>query len=266
MESLPDLLNGRNAAETRPLTATLAQAASIDDATPAPAIVHRRYGRGQVVSVGVEGLWRWGLNSKVEGVNAPFDRFWDQLVLWLLAGRDFIPNRQFSFRPSSANVVLGEKAYFRMTMRQPDPQVRSVPLRLFFGETEIARANLTPGATDSGRLTAEFVPDRVGRYRAVAEFPDGTKQESRFIVFTENVEETEVATDVVCLRRLCESSGGRLIEPGELSRLVEELNHEKADITPKTWLKPVWNAPWVFYGIAIVFGLDWYLRRRWGLC
>jgi hypothetical protein len=266
IESLPDLLNGRNAAEMRPLTATLAQAAGIDDATPAPAIVHRRYGRGQVVSVGVEGLWRWGLNAKVEGINAPFDRFWDQLVLWLLAGRDFIPNTQFSFRPNSANIMLGEKVYFRLTIRQPDPRVKSVPITLFLGETEIARANMTAGASDPGRLMAEYLPERVGRYRAVANFPDGTIQESRFIVFNENVEETEVTTDVACLRRLCESSGGRVIEPAELPRLLDELNREKSDLTPKTWLKPVWNAAWVFYGIAVLFALDWFLRRRWGLC
>ncbi|MEJ0088994.1 MAG: hypothetical protein WDM80_04470 [Limisphaerales bacterium] len=77
--------------------------------------MHRRYGRGQVVSIGVDGLWRWSLNAKVEGVNSPFDRFWDQMILWLLAGRDFIPNRQFSFRPSSANILLGEKIYFRLS-------------------------------------------------------------------------------------------------------------------------------------------------------
>ncbi|MGC3960749.1 MAG: VWA domain-containing protein [Verrucomicrobiota bacterium] len=265
MESLPDLLNGHNAAETRPLTATLAQAAGIDDVTPAPAIVHRRYGRGQVVSVGVEGLWRWALNAKVESANAPFDRFWDQLILWLLAGRDFIPNRQFSFRPNSANIVLGEKVHFRMTMRQPDSRVKSLPLKLFLGETEVARVNLT-AASDPGRLTAEYLPERVGRYRATANFPDGTTQESRFIVFNENVEETEVATDVACLRRICESSGGRLIEPTDLPRLLEELGREPAEMTPKTWLKPVWNVAWVFYGTALVFALDWFLRRRWGLC
>jgi len=266
VDSLPDLLNGRSAAETKPLTATLAQAAGRDDPTPSPAIVHRRYGRGQVVSVGVEGLWRWGLNSKVEGVNAPFDRFWDQMILWLLAGRDFIPNKQFSFRPNSGNIMLGEKVHLRLTMRNPNPSVKSVPIRLFFGDTEIGRANMTASATDAGRLAAEYLPERVGRYRAVASFPDGTTQESRFIVFTENLEETEVATDVVGLRRLCESSGGRVIDPADLARLIKELDSDKTDATPKTKLCPVWNVAWVFYLTGLVFGLDWFLRRRWGLC
>ncbi len=266
VEALPDLLNGRKAEDTKPLTSTLAQAAGRDDPTPAPAIVHRRYGSGQVISVGVEGLWRWGLNAKVEGINSPFDRFWDQMILWLLAGRDFIPNAKFSFRPNSANIMLGEKVYFRLTMRQLDPTVRSVPVTLFLGDKEVGRANMASSGPDSGRLVAEFLPERIGRYRAVARFPDGTSQESRFIVYTENLEETEVATDVVGLRRLCEASGGRLIEPADLKRLLQELNSEKADTTPKTKLCPVWNVAWVFYLTGLLFGVDWFLRRRWGLC
>jgi hypothetical protein len=266
LDTLPDLLGGHKAGAAKPLTSTLALAANRDDGAAAPAIVHRRYGSGQVVSVGVVGLWRWGLNSKAEGVNTPFDRFWDQMMLWLLAGRDFIPSRQFSFRPNSANILLGERVYFRVAMRQNDASLKTVPLRLYLGDAEVGRVNMTAATTQGGRLAGEFVPQRVGRYRAVANFPDGTSQESRFIVYTENLEETEVAVDLVGLRRLCESSGGRLIEPGDLGRLFKELNSEKDQAAPQTRLCPVWNQAWVFYLAGVLFGMDWFLRRRWGLC
>jgi hypothetical protein len=266
MEGLPDLLSGRKAAATKPLTSTLALAASREEGGAAPAIVHRRYGTGQVVSLGVEGLWRWGLNSKAEGLNSPFDRFWDQMILWLLAGRDFVPSHQFSFRPNSANILLGEKVYFRVTMRQNDARVKSIPLSLYLGEAEVGRVNMSVGTSQGGRLAGEFIPERVGRYRAVASFPDGTSQESRFIVYTENLEETEVAVDVVGLRRLCESSGGRLIEPGALAGLFKELNSEKTEAASQLRLRPVWNQAWVFYLASLLFGVDWFLRRRWGLC
>lgn len=266
LDALPDLVAADTPQETKPLASIFAVAASREDTAPEAAIVHRRYGRGQIVSVGVEGLWRWALNSKAEGVNSTFDHFWDQMILWLLAGRDFIPNRQFSFRPSSANILLGEKVYFRLVLRQPDPRVKSVPVTLYFGDTLASRVNLAPAAASVGRLTAEFLPEHVGRYRAVVDLPDGTHQESRFIVFTENLEETEVATDTLFLRRLCESSGGRLIDPGELPKLLKELGNERADLTPRTVLRPVWNAAWVFYLAGLLFGLDWFLRRRWGLC
>jgi hypothetical protein len=266
LDALPEVLTARDATERKPLTATLAVAAPRDGAEPVPGMVHRRFGQGQVVSIGVEGLWRWGLNPKVEGVNTAFDRFWDQMILWLLASRDFLPARQFSLRTSSANIQLGEKVFFRLMMRNPDPTVKTVPLRLYHGEKEIARATMAASnPEDAMRLTAEFLPEQTGRYRVQASFPDGTTQESRFIVFTENLEETEVATDVVALRRLCESSGGRVIAPAELGKLLAELRQETADLTPKTKLNTIWDKPWVFYLIGLLFGVDWYLRRRWGL-
>ena len=266
VDTLPDLVDGKTPRETQPLTSVFAVASARDDATPDPAIVHRRYGQGQVVSIGVDGLWRWSLNAKIEGVNSPFDRFWDQMILWLLAGRDFIPNRQFSFRPSSANIMLGEKVYFRLVLRQPDSKLKSVPVSIYYGDAEAGRVTLAPPSASTGRLAAEFLPERVGRYRAVVKLPDGTTQESRFIVFTENLEETEVATDTLYLRRLCEASGGRLIEPRELPGLLKELSNEKADQAPKVVVRPAWNEAWVFYLAGLLFGLDWFLRRRWGLC
>jgi hypothetical protein len=265
MDALPEIVAGYKPGETKPMTTVLATTSNGEGSEPVPAIVHRRYGRGQVVSVGVAGLWRWGLNAKLEGNNTPFDRFWDQLTLWLLAGRDFIPSRQFSFRPNSANILLGEKAHFRLTMRQPDPKLTMLPVTVFFGDQEAGRVNLS-SPSDPARLVGEYLPERTGRYRAVARFPDGSTQESRFIVFTENLEETEVATDTLCLRRLCESSGGRLIEPSELGRLVKELTKPAEEITPKVRLRPLWNDAWVFYLAGVLFSLDWFLRRRWGLC
>ncbi len=265
VEGLPDLLAVREATERKPLTATLAAAGEGLDSAGTPGMVHRRFGAGQVVSIGVEGLWRWGFNPKLEGANTAFDRFWDHMILWLLAARDFIPTKQFSFRPNSANIQLGEKVYFRLMMRTPDPAVRAVPLRIYLGEQEVGRAMLTPAPGDVARLAADFLPERIGRYRAVADFPDGTSQESRFIVFTENLEETEVATDVAYLKRLCESSGGRLLAPNELGKLIGELRAEKLDLTPKTRLTSLWDCATVFYWIGLIFGVDWYLRRRWGL-
>jgi hypothetical protein len=77
-----------------------------------PGIIHRRFGSGQVLSVGVEGLWRWAFNARVDGPNTVFDRFWDQLTLWLMAGRDFVPAQQYALRASTAIVPLGRRFTF----------------------------------------------------------------------------------------------------------------------------------------------------------
>ncbi len=267
MDSLPDLIAGRSVTEKKPLTATLATAQGANGVGPAPGIVQRRFGQGQVVSVGVDGLWRWAFNAKIEGVNTLFDRFWDQMILWLMAGRDFVPNQQFSLRTSSANILLGEKAYFRVVMRSADSTVKDIPIVFYQGDHEVGRTTLNPmPGQDLYRLMGEFLPEKAGKYRAAVRFPDGTTQEARFIVYQENLEQTEVATDVGYLKRLCESSGGRLLAPAELGKLNAELRDEKQEATSKTRLRTVWDRAWFFYLIGVLFGLDWYLRRRWGLC
>jgi hypothetical protein len=266
-DRVPELIAGYGVVEKQPLTATLAATQSAGGGDPAPGMVHRRFGDGQVLSVGVDGLWRWAFNAKIDGVNTLFDRFWDQMILWLMAGRDFLPTQQFSLRASSANIPLGEKIYFRAVMRESAPKTRDVPLTISHANREAGRTTLAAqDAQAPDKLTAEFFPTKPGKYTATAKFPDGISQAARFIVFDENLEQTEVATDAGYLRKLCESSGGHLLQPDELGKLLAQLKNEQSDAAPTTKLTSAWDRVWVFWLIGGLFGADWYLRRRWGLC
>jgi hypothetical protein len=266
-ETAPDLIAGFAAEEKKPLTATLATTTAAAGGDPLPGMVHRRFGDGQVLSIGVEGLWRWAFNAKIEGANTLFDRFWDQMILWLMAGRDFLPTQQFSLRATSANVPLGEKIYFRASKRDASVKLPNLPLVIAQNGKEVGRTTLAPtDANAPDKLTAEFVPAKTGKYEATAKFPDGTTQTARFIVYDENLEQTEVATDAGYLKKLCESSGGRLLKPEELGKFLAELSEEKNTDTPQTRLTSAWDRVWVFWLIGLIFAADWYLRRRWGLC
>ncbi len=263
-DAVPDLIAGYPALAKKPLTATLASAQSTSGGEPMPGMVHRRFGDGQVLSVGVDGLWRWAFNAKVEGANTVFDRFWDQMILWLMAGRDFQPAQKFALRSSSANIPLGEKIYFRVLQHGTPPISGDVPLVVQNSGGETFRTTLS--ATEPGKLAAEFVGEKAGKFTATAEFLDGTKQSVRFIVFDENLEQTEVATDASYLKKLCEASGGRLLTPGELGGLLKELKSQEIPAEPMTKLTSAWDRWWIFWSIGLLFGSDWYLRRRWGLC
>jgi hypothetical protein len=266
MESEPDVIAGYGVVEKKPLAATLASSQGVSGGEPTPGMVHRRFGEGQVLSVGVDGLWRWAFNAKIEGANTLFDRFWDQMILWLMAGRDFLPAQQFSLRANSANIPLGEKVYFRAIKRDPEVRANDIPLVIESTGGEAGRTTLTAAdAASPDKLTADFLPAKAGKYTATARFPDGTKQAARFIVFDENLEETEVATDAGYLRKLCESSGGKLLQPEEFGKILRELKNEKIDTAPVHKLSSVWDRAWVFWLIGLLLGGDWFLRRRWGL-
>ncbi|MEP6670380.1 MAG: hypothetical protein ABJF10_14565 [Chthoniobacter sp.] len=266
-DNVPDLIASYGVTEKKSLAATLATAQAADGGEAVPVMVHRRFGEGQVLSVGVDGLWRWAFNAKIEGVNTLFDRFWDQMILWLMAGRDFLPTQQFALRANSANIPLGEKIYFRAIVRDSTAKklAADIPLTVHRDKDEAGHTTLRPDATAADKLTAEFLAPKPGKYTATAKFPDGTTQTARFVVFDDNLEQTEVATDSGYLRKLCESSGGRLLLPSELNKLLDELKNDKFDSSPIRKLTSAWDRVWIFWLIGLLFGVDWYLRRRWGL-
>ena len=112
----------------------------------------------------------------------------------------------------------------------------------------------------------EFLPEHTGRYTAETRLPDGTSQSVRFIVYDDNLEETDVAADPTYLRRLCEASGGRLLQPEEFAGVVKSLHDAPAENSVRTRKITLWDRTWLFWLIGGAFGADWYLRRKWGLC
>ncbi len=116
------------------------------------------------------------------------------------------------------------------------------------------------------RFAADFLPAKTGRYAAQARLPDGTTQSVRFIVYEDNLEETEVAANPDYLRRLCEASGGRLLKPEEFSATLKSLQAAPEEPSFRTRKITLWDRAWVFWLIGGLFGADWYLRRKWGLC
>jgi len=261
---MPDLIGAYQSTDRKALTATLAQ---VDEAAEFPAMVHRRQGAGQVLSIGVDGLWRWAFNAKAEQANTVFDRFWDQTVLWLMRGRDIMPDTRFTFRADTANVLLGEKIRFRIIARDARETTRTVPVTILSDDREVARLTCSAPAGSSGqRLEADFVPEKTGRYRAEVTLPDGTRQVVRFATYDDNVEETDVAADLSYLRRLSETSGGRVLRPDEFAGMLAAAKAVPAEEAPRIRKITAWDRAWIFWLIGALFGADWYLRRRWGLC
>lgn len=62
----------------------------------------------------------------------------------------------------------------------------------------------------------------------------------------------KIAAGYLC--KLCESSGGRLLQPEELGKLLAELKNEKVDAAPTRKLTSAWDRVWVFWVIGGLFG------------
>ena len=287
-QPLPALVSGRRVKDAKPLSSVLAEAHDPDTDQRFPAFIHRRAGRGQVLTISVSGLWRWGLapgsaaggaanaSANADANAKTFDQFWDQTLVWLLSQSDNVPTQNFSFRANTANLALGEKLTLRLVHRASDSDsdnaaTTQAPLaELFRGDNErgtsAASVQLSPTeGGGKGSFVGEFVPEQIGRYYAQIQLPDGNKAQLRFMVYDLKPEITELAADVAYLRKLATATGGQLLSPGDLEDLFHRIAPKSEESEVQYELIPIWNQPWVFYLIAALLGMDWYLRRRWGL-
>ena len=256
---LPPILAYEPIGASKTLAASYGQTSSED-----PAIVYRRLGSGQTLSLGVAKLWNWVFNSKTQFDNNLYDLFWDQLLLWLLANDGVTPGSDYALQTNTANLPLGESMTFSLLYNGKNPLPGPPTVQLTYNGAEAAVLNLnTDPSGDSASL--EFTPRAAGRYQATTTLPNGKELKARFLVFREQLERTETATDLAYLQQLATASGGRLIQAGEISQLVENLLLETAPMEARTRLLPLWNTALICLALIFLLAAEWFLRRRWGL-
>lgn len=263
LDALPELPVLRQVGAPKTLTGVEAIAGQ----GGAPAILHRRHGTGQVLSVAVEGLWKWALNAKSEPANNIFDRFWNQLLLNLLSRSGAVPLDRAQFSVSSANLAVGEKATFTLRPARDTKLPPGLQAVIFREGQKIAETPLSAGHDEDGIQTASLVLEKQGRYIAAVEWP-GEKVGCRFAAYQEEHESTDTSLNLPYLRALAEASGGTLVDPAAVPALIESLQRAAvAESTAPPLLRrhSIWDTRKVFLLLAALFGVEWFLRRRWGL-
>lgn len=258
-EDLPRIVAYQPAGDPKTLAATYGQTEQEQIA-----IVYRRFGKGQTLSLGLGDLWKWVFNAKSEFDNNLYDLFWDQLVLWLLANGGVTPASGYSFQTNTANLPLGDPIRFTMGLADEAPPEDPPEVVVYHGDNEAARVALNADP-DGKSYSAEFTPRTNGRFHAELALPNGSSAQARFMVFREELERTETAADLAYLEQLSKASGGRLLKPAEISDLIDSLLRDSAPMEARSRIIPIWDTPEILLIIAFLFALEWYLRRRWGL-
>ncbi len=263
IEALPPLPVLRQTDSPRELTGVEAVAG----AGGAPAILHRRHGNGQVLSIAVEGLWKWALNAKSEPANNVFDRFWNQLLLNLLSRSGATPSDKARWTVSSANLTVGEKVTFTLHPGRGKDLPGGLQAVVYREDQRIVETPLAAASKENPEQTASLVLEKPGRYRAVVEWP-GEKLESRFAAAEEQKEATDTTLDLPYLRALAEAGGGRVLNATSLREVLDTLQKTAAlesAAPPLIRRSSLWDSSTVFFILAALFGIEWFLRRRWGL-
>jgi hypothetical protein len=232
-----------------------------------PALTRMAYGRGQVVALHGEGLWRWSLlPPELEDLRGFYDTFWSNLVRWLALGGDFQPGQPVSLQLSRTSARLGDELIVdvacrqeasaggepRLTVTSPDGQPVEVLL------------NRLPGATP--RYRATLVATEPGVHEARVTLPGQSLDLSRkYSVYDVNLERLQTSANFLALEMLAEHSGGEMFDVEESADLFDQLQRHRAAILSPPRTVYLWDRGVVMTLLLAWAGAEWLFRRAAGL-
>jgi hypothetical protein len=258
----------------------------LDAATAQPILLSMPYGRGMVVALVGQGLWRWsmlpgelspaqdgatqGKPIDADALKGVFDQFWSNMIRWLVLGSDFQPGRPISLRLSQRSLPLGERLGISLAGRYQADGDRNVQLTVMDPQGKTYHPAQESAGQVGGsilRQQAWFQPRIPGEHRVVVTAPilDGQPLEAKFSVYDVDAERLFSATNRQALRRLALESGGLMLNPAEPEKLAESLLRYQASTLVPPRPRHVWDQWWILTLILIWAGSEWLIRRTGGL-
>jgi uncharacterized membrane protein len=264
-EAVPALASVSPLGGPRPGASVLALTSGPGGASRALVAV-QRYGSGRSMVFTGEASWRWRM--MLPATDRSYDTFWRQAVRWLA-----LPATDPVSLTAPATASPGELIAWRISARgaafEPLPGA-TVEVRVTSPGGRVETLPAAPDAASGGEgiFLAKQRADGAGIYRAVAEVHAGDRTSTTaavsLLVGGADSEMTDPRLNLRVLERVATASGGRMVQPGEMTALASQLR-AAVPAAVVAARRDLWHNGWSFCLIVTLLALEWTLRRRWGL-
>lgn len=271
LERLPGLETLPLAAREKTAAVVLARGVPGEGAPNAggpPALVQMSVGRGSVMAILGDGLWRWSLlTDEQQDLLGLYDSFWSNLVRWMTMGGDFPPGQQISLKLARTTSRLGDALPVDVVCRQA-PAGGAAPFLELTGQdgrTQQIVLERRPGREP--RFQASLAPPATGIYRVVLKAPGLTpsEQEQRFSVYDVNEERLNTLVNPMPLKVLAEHTGGAFFEIDQVDAFLDRIRRHRQSLVAPPRADYLWD-DWRLMAILLTWaGVEWLMRRNMGL-
>ncbi|HWP22790.1 MAG TPA: glutamine amidotransferase [Candidatus Binatia bacterium] len=252
---------------------TLLSASSDGAAGGAPLLAVGRYGKGRTLVLTSDDAWRWNFIA-VGNRETPQNhlKLMRQAVRWLAQEPSF---EQVKLDPIAA-AQPGEKLPLRLKVLKDDftpTRQAAVQLRVTGPDNEPTAVSVAP-ASEEGEYSGEFVPTKEGTYRVEVEAALGGKplgKDSVSFTATFSYGETDDGRPrPELLKQIAASSKGEYISINDWNAAtVEKIAKRLQAVAPSAVVEQrqvrLWNTLWSFAIVLFLLGVEWWMRRQWGL-
>jgi hypothetical protein len=236
-----------------------------------PVVATQRFGQGKVTAILTDSLWRWQLGPEA-GKARPYERFWTQMISWLLPRQESIDSMRLEFFADRDQVFLGESIelsarFGAEDVSRPDsveakitlPDKREVPYRMGQQLVSLPSGKSFPGYSVSFSATQPGLYNVSGSAKVKGQ--TYTSEPFSFFVNPHSPETVPRPAKVEVLQALSTASGGRFFESLEtlnegLSKLQFHTSEEKFFDYRTLWRE--WPA---VIALMALLAISWGLRK-----
>lgn len=227
------------------------------------------YGRGQVLGIASDALWRWG-QTPAQG-QALYTAFWRQAIRALTGGEQNgrllkLETDRDEVYPVGATAIVSAHVLDR-ELRPHSNASLTAALR---DETGRAKCTVTfkPSGTAGEYIGSVDAPE-AGAYRLEVSASDqeGLLETRELLLEVGNRtgEGERLAVNRAWLESLAARTGGRVFDANETGALIDALNlGVHADVVRRE-SSLLWDSPWFFLIFLAVLSAEWIARRRMNL-
>jgi hypothetical protein len=247
---------------------TLAEAVAGDRRLPA--VVHRRFGAGQVLYLATDEFWRW----RFRVADQFHEPLWHQFASAVMETPYTARDKHVELDAGAASQPAGQPAAIRARLRDEQGRIiveGQATAVLYRGERKLAHLPLEQDEGASGAFRGMTPPLAAGDYEVRIEAP-GLLSEPSAVRVALHVADAGAASgervDLNCnedlLVQMAKASGGEYFREEDARKVVEKLAPlSKGHIEESDTV--LWQSWWWFVPVVGFLTVEWMLRKRAGL-
>ena len=222
-----------------------------------PLMVLGKYGKGSVLIIAVEGLWRWKLNPNSSQY---YERLWKNILTYLMQVE---PEADWSFSVSSRNFLLGDKVCFSA---RPNREIQTKTAAAAVENMDKkTKMNITLTKNRSGEAYSGcFRATETGDYRATLRVNNKASSDNEpFSVEVAAAEFRHPELADRLLREIAADTGGRYFDESQIKSLVSAIQKQKNYTLVNKEYNPA-SSPIFYIFLIVLLSIEWAIRRREG--
>ncbi len=224
-------------------------------------------GRGRVLFIGADTLWKWHTLAPGADGPTPYGLFWQQALRAFTPAKSRTGPMNLWLTQSRSASAVGQAVEI-VAETQADQAAPRGEIQAAVQGPDGRRLPLSfvPTPANPRRQRAEFAPQSPGLHTVVAtlQAEGKTVAEGQALLQVEtSTGEQDDGVDIAALQRLAAATGGQVVRPGDPATFPAAASDARLVDTTRTF--DAWNGGWLLVLLCAMLGVDWFVRLFKGL-